>query len=65
MGFVPDFPFELMLSVDRPVKHRATPLPPDKKMWVRRELATLEEQGVIERVTSCKFAANIVSVDEG
>lgn len=34
-------------------------------MWVRSHLAELEEQGVIERVTSAKFASNIVLVDEG
>jgi predicted ArsR family transcriptional regulator len=34
-------------------------------MWVRSHLAELEEQGVIERVTSAKFASKIVLVDEG
>ena len=59
------FPFELELTTEKGVLHRATPLPPAKRMWVRRHLAELEEQGVIERVASAKFASNIVLVDDG
>ena len=64
MGFVSEFPFGLELTTKKGVLHRATPLPPAKRMWVRRHLAELEEQGVIERVASAKFASNIVLVDD-
>jgi hypothetical protein len=65
VGFVAEFPFGLELAVEKGVIHRATPLPPEKRMWVRRHLAELEEQGVIERVASARFASNIVLVDDG
>jgi predicted ArsR family transcriptional regulator len=34
-------------------------------LWVKKHLAELEEQGVIERVYSTKFASNVVLVDDG
>lgn len=47
------------------MRHKATPLSPEKREWVKKYLAGLELQGVIERVSHAEFAANVVLVEGG
>ena len=63
MGHVPEFSFSPGVRDDARVFHKATPLPPDRRAWVRKEMAALVDSGVVERTHNCRCASNVVLVD--
>jgi hypothetical protein len=66
VGCVKDFEYELKLQPDaKTFLHRPTPFPPQKRKWVKEECDKLVTSGVLERISHCECASNIVLVDEG
>lgn len=60
-----EFPYDPGIDPRAKVFHKATPLPPEKRLWVEAELKKLEKAGVVRRVATCKCASNLVLVDKG
>ena len=53
VGLVEEFPFDPKVHPDCRVYHRATPFPPDRRQWVRKECADLVASVVLERADDC------------
>jgi hypothetical protein len=65
VGTVPDYPFSMELRRDTSVHQKPTPLPPHQREWVNKEMASLEQAGVVKRVPTAKFTSKVVLVEEG
>ena len=65
VGLVPDFEFKMDMPPKFAVHHKPTPLPPDRRAWVNKEMAKLEGAGVVKRCSTSTCASNVVLVDEG
>jgi hypothetical protein len=47
------------------VHQKPTPLPPDRREWVKKEFQGLLEAGVVKRASTARFTSKIVLVEEG
>jgi hypothetical protein len=65
VGCVKEFPFKLELTKDVVMHQRPTPLPPDRREWVNKEMKSLEKSGVVVRSPTAKFTSKVVLVEEG
>jgi hypothetical protein len=65
VGFVPEFPFSLKPKRDVQVHQKPTPLPPDRREWVKKEFQELLKAGVVKRAPTARFTSKIVLVEEG
>ncbi len=65
VGDVPQYPFKMELLKDTSMHQKPTPLPPDRREWVNREMASLERAGVVKRVPTARFTSKVVLVEEG
>lgn len=65
VGLVPDYPFNPKVKPGTKVFQRPTPLPPDQREWVRKEMLKMESMGVLERVATCDSACGVVLVEQG
>ena len=63
MGLVAGFPFDPQVKPGTKVFQRATPLAPDQREWVRREVEKMESMGVLRRVATCESACGVVLVE--
>jgi hypothetical protein len=65
VGLVADFPFKLELKKETTVHQKPTPLPPDRREWVNREMDSLLRAGVVKRAPTAKFTSKVVLVEQG
>lgn len=65
VGLVADFPLSIAMPPNVSFHHKPTPLPPDRRAWVNREMMKLEDAGIVERCSTTTCASNVVLVEEG
>ena len=65
VGCCKNFTFDIELNDKLPKMHKAIPFPPEERAWIKQEMESLCEKGVVERVSGCEFASNIVLVKGG
>ena len=65
VGLVPEFPFSLKPKRAVQVHQKPTPLPPDRREWVKREFQELLSAGVVKRAPTASFTSKVVLVEEG
>lgn len=63
MGLCAEFPYDPKVRPGTRVYNKPTPLPPDRRAWVQREMEKLERSGVMKRVATCECACNMVLVE--
>lgn len=63
MGTAKEYPYDPKVAEGTKVFLKPTPLPPDRREWVRKEMEKLEKSGVVKRVEHCECAVNVVLVE--
>jgi hypothetical protein len=65
LGHVGEFVYDPGIKPGTKVFQKPTPLAPDRRAWVKKEMQKWERMGIVTKVSHCECAVGVVLVERG